>query len=652
MIKNNHDMEEVQNIEKLQVEYFNVEAGWINIRLIAGDKVGEKVFVERMSHCFDPLPDLKHWLETISLGAELTSFTINCEGNIVQFDVFRKKDDDRCCFSVYQKDVNRLVFQAFVSTKQLVEAFYCGLINLFDSDKYNPEEWEWKPLYENLEHGKNTYAYIGNRRQELTELLSDAASNGTEPDDWDIPDDYFDYKNVSFQYRESILQKLLHTNVNPYNGTSKKEFQSCTIEKYLGIRQNDYTYPNKKVIGNPLINELCKFRYLDSKNEAPPEWWKAIRKDKELYVEFRNGMDVCFNGGTVLKNLNWTEAKGYEALVCSHYIPATKAFEFENCNFEALPALFPKIKNAILDHLPYSSKEGQKAKWQLSERNYITSDFNFENKITFDLIKADTANKRIVFQKFVRADDYINIKAVRCDLQNFSRIITENSETIRQHLEQITSYKAKIGVSDYNLWHIDIDNYTIETIPELIFSDYVAPYKITDDKGRRICKVMEMMENEKIKYSLANINVDGYVYERQLLQNPLENWKNLFRLIPWLERADKIDPAETYTDHNGKRTRPLRHVEFKSIAVQLIFSCSRCNIFVDFDCEKWETGINAIKNKNFEKLDFVSLCKILTILLYSQNVCSLGTHCNPGDLEDDNVLRVLKEMKLKVFLND
>ena len=136
------------------------------------------------------------------------------------------------------------------------------------------------------------------------------------------------------------------------------------------------------------------------------------------------------------------------------------------------------------------------------------------------------------------------------------------------------------------------------------------------------------------------------------MQTPLENWKNLFRQIPALEEADKIDPSETYTDHDGKRTRPLRHVSFKSIVVQLIHSCFSCNIFVDFDCENWEAGKNAIENKNFEKLDFVSLCKILTILLYARNNCSLGAHCNQGDLEDGNVLKVLKEIQLKIFCND
>ena len=651
-------MKPKKTLEKFAVEYFDVEAGWIRIKITSG----EKAYYNRFSHYWDPLPDLRIWLESITQGAEQCSFTYDNEGQIIKFDFQRtffntknrtrfEYENDLCCFSVYWEDEKRLDFQAIVNKKQLVKAFYCGLINLYDSEEYSPLEWERKPLYENLKYGSNIYGYISKRKQELTEILSDATNDGTKPNDWDIPDDYFDIKNVSFEYRKSILQKLLRINVNPYDGMAKKEFQSEIIENHLGIEQAKYDYSTKKIIDNPLINELSKFRYTDSKNDTPPEWWKAIRQDKELYVEIRKGVDVCFNGCIILKNLTWTEEEGYDALVYFRYLPKANMLEYQKCDFETLPELLPKIKKAILEHFPNSNKEGQKSQWLLRKRNYLVSDFDFENKISFDLIKADVANKRIVFQKFVLADDYINVKDIKYDLQNYSKTITENAEKIRQYLEQIALYKKEIGVLNYFL-PTDISKYTIETIPELLISDYIEPYNRTDDKGRRVCKVIEMMESEKIRYSFANINVDGHLYKRQLLQTPLENWIDLFRLISWLEKADKIDPAETYTDHDGTRTRPLRHVEFKSIAVPLISSCSRCNIFVDFDYEKWEIGINAIDNKKFGDLDVVSLCKILTVLLYSKSVNSLGTHCNPNNLEDGNVLKILKEIKQKIFCDD
>jgi len=73
-------------IEKLEIEYYDAEAGWINIRL----KAGNKIYEERMSHVFDPLPDLKCWLEAIVIGVEQTSFTFDNEGNVIKFDAQRK----------------------------------------------------------------------------------------------------------------------------------------------------------------------------------------------------------------------------------------------------------------------------------------------------------------------------------------------------------------------------------------------------------------------------------------------------------------------------------------------------------------------------------------------------------------------------------
>ena len=38
------------------------------------------------------------------------------------------------------------------------------------------------------------------------------------------------------------------------------------------------------------------------------------------------------------------------------------------------------------------------------------------------------------------------------------------------------------------------------------------------------------------------------------------DWNSIFEMIPLIERIEKIDPAETFTDHGGRRTRPLKYV--------------------------------------------------------------------------------------------
>jgi hypothetical protein len=74
-------------------------------------------------------------------------------------------------------------------------------------------------------------------------------------------------------------------------------------------------------------------------------------------------------------------------------------------------------------------------------------------------------------------------------------------------------------------------------------------------------------------------------------------WGSIFAMIPWLEKIEKIDPAETFTDHKGTRTRPLKYVEYKSVSVQLIGRMFE--ILKPFDWANWEEGKNILKEQSF-----------------------------------------------------
>lgn len=124
-------------------------------------------------------------------------------------------------------------------------------------------------------------------------------------------------------------------------------------------------------------------------------------------------------------------------------------------------------------------------------------------------------------------------------------------------------------------------------------------------------------------------------------------WDSIFDMIPWLERIDKIDPKETYTDHGGKRTRPLKYVEYKSASVQLI---GRTHKFLKpFDWQHWEEGLIILKEQSFYGLDLVTIGRLLTIILYykesDRELSPFGIACKAHDLEDGRVLKILKELK-------
>jgi hypothetical protein len=127
-------------------------------------------------------------------------------------------------------------------------------------------------------------------------------------------------------------------------------------------------------------------------------------------------------------------------------------------------------------------------------------------------------------------------------------------------------------------------------------------------------------------------------------------WDFIFEMIPWLERIEKIDPTETFTDHRGTRTRPLKYVKYKSASVQLIGRIIK--LLKPFDWENWEEGINILKEQSFTGLDIQTTCKLLTIILYykesTEKLSPFGIHCQAHDLEDGRVLKLLKELKINV----
>jgi len=144
-----------------------------------------------------------------------------------------------------------------------------------------------------------------------------------------------------------------------------------------------------------------------------------------------------------------------------------------------------------------------------------------------------------------------------------------------------------------------------------------------------------------------NKKITGNYPQITLYTMTKSKWDSIFEMIPWLERIEKIDPTETYTDKGGTRTRPLKYVEYKSASVQLIGRM--WDILKPFDWANWEEGINILKEQSFTGLDLQTTCKLLTILLYYKEstgkLSQFEIHCRAQDLEDGRILKLLKQLK-------
>lgn len=253
--------------ELLTVDFYEADVGWLFYKIIAG----QQSFEDRFSHVYDPLPDLKCWLEAISIGVQQTSFKYDNEGNHIKYDLERVCWDKEV-LTISKAYGNRETFiKANIDRKQMVEAFYNGLLTFAGSDKYIPIDWEVVNLKEllctvlTLNEDALLELLINFNRNQLGEVLSRADSiffisnpepaekikawnsflqytidmvtrdpnafkNVKTPIYWNIPDDYDVWSTD--KKREFVIE-CIKEKIEGFDGMKIDDFRSPIIEEYL-----------------------------------------------------------------------------------------------------------------------------------------------------------------------------------------------------------------------------------------------------------------------------------------------------------------------------------------------------------------------------------------------------------------------------------
>ncbi len=123
----------------IDIIFTEANAGWLIFEITSG----KKKFKDRFSNVFDPVMDLKAWLEAISVGVMQCSFDYNSEGYETRFD-FKKETPVLGHFKIYDitNSEKKLLFDIIVKTKEFVKKFYYAVIDFALSDIYKPAEWE------------------------------------------------------------------------------------------------------------------------------------------------------------------------------------------------------------------------------------------------------------------------------------------------------------------------------------------------------------------------------------------------------------------------------------------------------------------------------------------------------------------------------
>lgn len=261
------EMRDNPKIELLTVDFYEADVGWLFYKLTTG----QQSFEDRFSDVYDPLPDLKHWLEAISIGVQQTSFKYDNEGNHIKYD-FERVSWDREFLTISEAYKDGEVFiKANIDRQQMVKAFYLGLLNFANSDKYSPIDWEVVYLKERLCNALNLdeetlvallvnfnknqlgeilsmaeprYLYSGPESDDRTEELNIFLQNIMDKDkgvskefknvktaiEWNIPDDYNFW--ATDKKREFVIE-CINERTDGFDGMKIDDFRSPIIEKYL-----------------------------------------------------------------------------------------------------------------------------------------------------------------------------------------------------------------------------------------------------------------------------------------------------------------------------------------------------------------------------------------------------------------------------------
>lgn len=126
-----------QNI--ISIHDITASAGWLFFTI----KISNQEFKVAFSYVFDPLLDFKHWLEAIAIGVQQTTFNFNPEGpkTLFNFEKISWDTEQLTISSTFDDDVEFYI-RANIDRKQLVRAFYFGIIDFSQSSKYDPKQWE------------------------------------------------------------------------------------------------------------------------------------------------------------------------------------------------------------------------------------------------------------------------------------------------------------------------------------------------------------------------------------------------------------------------------------------------------------------------------------------------------------------------------
>lgn len=242
--------------QKFQLHLTHAKHGYLYYEI----QYGNIFFKNEFDTAFDPMMDLKNWLEEISIGLEnQNTITIENGGELIHF-VFKEVRNKGILF-LSDYDPDKSIMRIPTTRKEVVQNFYKAVIDFSNSPKYEPEEWETVYLKDKLcKHfgGVNEEVLLEmllcmNRENLITTLFKTKR--------WQVPIKFkqneivyensfsfayrlraplpLKYDSLSMREKKEIIENWLNHIVNKENwgGTPLKDLKSEIIEAFL--EEND-----------------------------------------------------------------------------------------------------------------------------------------------------------------------------------------------------------------------------------------------------------------------------------------------------------------------------------------------------------------------------------------------------------------------------
>ena len=121
------------------------------------------------------------------------------------------------------------------------------------------------------------------------------------------------------------------------------------------------------------------------------------------------------------------------------------------------------------------------------------------------------------------------------------------------------------------------------------------------------------------------------------------DWNRLFDLIPEIEKGDKFGNMA-----GGQEIEPglvqIPFWDWTEITTRTVKVIYDLKLVLNFDWSKWEEGKTILQNKqpDFNKLDSVTLCKLLTTIIRADR---FNDGILVSNFEDGNILKIIKALK-------